>query len=194
MSLLYLSVIPAAERIAFEAKVRSVASYLGTDPNNLMQVMKSESGLSPSIENTSFPFSNGFATGLIQFTPSTAIALGITVAALKAMTRVDQMDYVQKYFAPYKGKLKSYFDVYLVTFFPVGVSHTSDDSWVFETSHIARSSVAKSNPVIDLNKDGVITMAEFKQYCINTVPAANRALLFAAGSSLLVVFFCSLLF
>ena len=38
------------------------------------------------------------ATGLIQFLPSVASELGTTTTALQAMSAVDQMDYVEKYF------------------------------------------------------------------------------------------------
>lgn len=42
------------------------------------------------------------AIGLIQFMPSTAKGLGTSTSALKQMTAVDQLAYVEKYFAPYK--------------------------------------------------------------------------------------------
>jgi hypothetical protein len=189
MALLYINTIPAIEQAAFTAKVQSVAKFLGVQPNWLMQVMKSESGINPAIENKAYPFSNGYATGLIQFTPDTAIGLGTTVAQLKQMNRVQQMDWVAKYFSPYRGKLKSYFDVYLTTFFPVAISHSGDDNWVFETSKISRSSVARSNPAIDINKDGKITMGEFKQYVKNTVPKANWPAVFTSAAGIGSLFF-----
>jgi hypothetical protein len=177
-SLLYISLVPPTEQLAFEAKVRDVASKLKTDPNYLMQVMKAESGLRADIENTYAPFADGYATGLIQFIPSTARALGTTTTALKGMSRVQQMDYVYAYLKPYAGQLNSYFAVYLVVFFPAAIPHVNDDAWVFETKSIARASVAKANPAININKDGMITMAEFKQYIKNTVPKANWQVLF----------------
>ncbi len=39
--------------------------------------------------------------------PSTAKRLGTTTAALKGMTGVQQLDYVQKYLQPYAGKINS---------------------------------------------------------------------------------------
>lgn len=42
------------------------------------------------------------ATGLIQFMPSTAKQLGTTTDKLAAMTEVDQLDYVAKYFVSQK--------------------------------------------------------------------------------------------
>jgi hypothetical protein len=169
-SLIYINLIPAAEQIAFDAKVREVAAKLKTNPDWLMQVMKAESGLRADIRNTYAPFADGYATGLIQFIPSTARALGTTTWDLEKLTRIQQMDYVYKYLQPYTGKLNSYFDVYLVIFFPAAIGHTNDDSYVFETKSISRASVAKSNPAINKNKDGMITMKEFKEYVKGTVP------------------------
>lgn len=175
-NLLYINLVPASEQDAFQAKVRSVAGLLYTDPNWLMQVMKAESGLRPDIRNTAHPFKDGFATGLIQFIPSTARGLGTTTEALEKMSRVEQMDYVYKYFRPYLGKLKSYFDVYLVVFFPAAIG--KPDDWVFEVKNLSRTKIAKANPGIDINKDGQITIAEFKQYLVNTVKPEYRTLIF----------------
>lgn len=140
-----------------------------------MQVMKAESGLRPNARNTYAPFKkngviDGYATGLIQFTPDTARGLKTTTWAIEKMTALQQLDLVFKYLLPYKGKLNSYFDVYLVVFFPAAVGKSGDDNYVFETKNISRASIAKANPAININKDGMITMAEFKQYLKNTVP------------------------
>lgn len=44
------------------------------------------------------------ATGLIQFMPATAQGMGTTTAALAAMSAVQQLDYVQRYFKPYAAR------------------------------------------------------------------------------------------
>src|SRR5215203_1006885 len=71
----------------------------------LMACMAWESGRSfdPGKKN----LAGSGATGLIQFMPSTAKALGTTVAKLAAMSPVEQLNYVWKYFKGYKGKLKT---------------------------------------------------------------------------------------
>jgi hypothetical protein len=193
--LIYIDSVPKDERGIFAAKVLQVAGALQIDPSWLMQVMKAESGLNPAIENTKFPFADGYATGLIQFIPSTARELGTTVSNLKLMSRVAQMDYVLKYFKPWAGKIHSYFDLYLVTFFPEAVG--KPDSYVFESKRISALSIAKSNPSIDINKDQRITMAEFRQYLKNTVPVSLRDKVFGAAGSfglLLLAFALFLLF
>jgi len=170
VDLLYINLIPPPERAAFQQKVIDVAAALKTEPNWLMQVMQAESGISASARNTYAPFADGYATGLIQFTPATARSLGTTTLALEKMSRVQQMDYVFKYLQPYTGKLNSYYDVYLVVFFPAAIGKSDD--YIFETKSLSRSSISRSNPAIDVNKDGMITLAEFKQYLKNTVPVS----------------------
>lgn len=63
---------------------------------------------------------NTKATGLIQFMPDTARWLGTSVAALKKMTPLQQLYFVEKYyFKLISGrKIKSFLDFYLVTFYP----------------------------------------------------------------------------
>ena len=78
---------------AFGNKVILIAQMLGINPNWIMFVMNNESGLNHTIKNP-----NGSATGLIQFTEATAKNLSITTAELKAMSNVQQLDYVYKYF------------------------------------------------------------------------------------------------
>lgn len=56
---------------AFLQKVRLICAKLGIEPDWLMFVMNSESGLNPAAYNP-----NGGASGLIQFMPDTAKGLG----------------------------------------------------------------------------------------------------------------------
>jgi len=141
----------------FVAKVRNIASKLFIDPNWLMAVMYKESGLKHTAVNKM-----GGATGLIQFMPSTAKGLGTTTANLLSMSNVEQLDYVYAYFKPYKYKILSYPDLYLITFFPAALSKPID--YIFQTTKLPASVVAKFNPAIDINKDAVITMSEFITY------------------------------
>ena len=79
----------------FASKAIYVAQAVGVNPQDLLAVMYFESTWNPALVN-----SIG-ATGLIQFMPQTARGLGTTTTALKAMTRVQQLDYVQKYLLNY---------------------------------------------------------------------------------------------
>ena len=75
----------------FYNKVVEISQRIGCDPNDLMGLMYSESGLDSTTTN-----SIG-ATGLIQFLPNTAESLGTNSAQLKAMTPEQQLDYVERH-------------------------------------------------------------------------------------------------
>ena len=143
----------------FKAKVKSISVQLGIEPDWLMTVMYAESRINPAAYNAT-----SGASGLIQFMPSTAQWLGTTTAALRAMTNVEQLDYVYKYFKNLgvSGKMKSVYDLYLATFFPAALGKPND--WVMETSELSAYKIASQNQIIDLNKDGKITVGEFRQY------------------------------
>ena len=153
---------------AFISKVIAISQKLGIEPEWLMQVFVNESGVNHQAVN---PVSN--ATGLIQFMPDTATSLGTSVAALKAMTNVQQLDYVYKYLSPYVGKINSYIDLYFTVFFPLAIG--KPDDWVFQTSKLAASKIATQNPVFDINKDGKLTVAEVREAMLKKVPSAWRA-------------------
>ena len=109
--LLYQDALPDDVAPNFVANVIMYAKELGIDPNWLMLVMYAESGLDPTAVN---PYTG--ATGLIQFMPETAQGLGYSVSAIKGMPAVTQLYLVYKYFEPYTGKMKSFYDLYLATF------------------------------------------------------------------------------
>jgi hypothetical protein len=118
--------IPTPERSTFSNKVSQVASNIGVGFNDLMAIMDLESAgtFDPSIQNKL-----GY-TGLIQFGDSAAKDLGTTTDALKRMTRVQQMDYVERYFKLWMkrlgvSKLKDFVDMYLIVFYPAGVKETN---------------------------------------------------------------------
>jgi len=137
---------------AFKAKVIAISSGLGCDPNYLMAAMAFETGasFSPSIRN---PRSG--ATGLIQFLRSTAIGLGTTVEDLARMTAVDQLDYVQKYLNPFRGRMRSLSDVYMAILFPAAVG--KPDSFVL---FAAPSTAYQQNAGLDVNHDDQVTKGE----------------------------------
>ena len=158
-------------KTAFLAKVREVASSLSIKPEWLMAVMFMESSLDPTEVNP-----DGGATGLIQFMPKTAIGLGTTTEELRRMSNVAQMDYVQRYFYPYRHKIDSFDDLYLITFYPnadgkdgeLGSTLTKDESWAFPPS------VIRQNRKMDVNGDGRLTIADFRQWIWHKIPEEYR--------------------
>lgn len=139
--------------------VISVASFLQVKPEHLMFLMWFETGhtLNHRIQN-----SIG-ATGLIQFMQATALGLGTTTAQLKAMSNVEQMKYVQKHLAPYRGKYRDYVDLYCGIFWPAAVGKP-------DTFRITQDIVAKQNPLFDINKDGDIEKAEIRTALLKQIP------------------------
>lgn len=139
----------------FGAKVRLISGRLGCFPDDLMSCMAWESGrsFSPSKKN----MAGSGATGLIQFMPSTAVALGTTTAALGLMTALQQLDYVEKYFQPYRGKLSTLADLYMAILWPAGVGKPMEYVlWDRES----RPTTFRQNAGLDGNHDGAITKAE----------------------------------
>lgn len=98
------------------------------------------------------------AVGLIQFMPkSTAPDLGTTADALAAMSFVDQLDYVFKYFEKY-GYIKkcNYLeDYYLSIFYPVNVGKDPN-----EVVGRAGSTLYSQNSGFDADKKGYYTVGD----------------------------------
>jgi hypothetical protein len=160
-----------------ERKIQQICTLLGINPAWLMMVMWSESRLNAQSVNKQPGDSDNpqiraatRATGLIQFMPDTALNQGTTTKALYAMTAIDQLGYVYKYFKPWTGKIKSYFDLYLVTFFPDAIG--KPDDYILQTKKLSAATIAKQNPFFDVNKDGKLTVGEIKRRMYESIPKA----------------------
>lgn len=169
MALIYENKVPALYRTAFIAKLVRVANNLRINPNWLMAIIYFETAgsFSPSITN-----SLGY-TGLIQFGTAAATSLGTTTAALRQMSAVQQLDYVEKYYKMWFKNLKitapeSFVDTYLITFFPAAVNKGLD--FVIKANGISASALAKANPIFDLNKDQQLTVAEVQKVMLSRLP------------------------
>ena len=138
----------------FRDRIFWIADELDIDPNYLMACMAWESAetFKSNVKNAA----GSGATGLIQFMPSTARSLGTTVEKLAAMTPEDQLNYVYKYFKPYKGRLKTLGDLYMAILWPKGIGQA--ESWTLWDKSMGK--LFKQNAGIDINSDGRITKAE----------------------------------
>lgn len=146
----------------FRAKVREIARRQNIEANWLMAVMAFETG------NSFLPYeknSTSGATGLIQFLPSTAKSLGTTTTKLARMTAVEQLDWVEKYFAQYQGQIHNLGDTYMAVFAPVGLG--KPDSFVLYTSP---SAAYNQNAGLDKQRKGYITRGD----CVVRVNAAFK--------------------
>jgi hypothetical protein len=157
-------------RSQFLDKVEAISKKLLINPDWLMAVMYKESGLNHRAVN-----SKSGATGLIQFMPATAQGLGTSTTALRNMSNLEQLDWVYKYYRPYISKLNSYPDLYLATFFPKALGKSDD--YIMQTNSLSASTIARQNPGVDLNKDGQITVGEFKEYCCSKFDSATQNIL-----------------
>jgi hypothetical protein len=140
----------------FRAREIQIAARIACDPSHLMAAIAFETGrtFNPAIRNAA----GSGATGLIQFMPSTAIALGTTVEKLAAMSAVEQLDYVEKYFVQngYAGRMHTLSDVYMAILMPTAIG--KPDSATLISS--AQEKAYVQNKGLDLNRDGNITKAE----------------------------------
>ncbi|HVF45022.1 MAG TPA: peptidoglycan-binding protein [Pyrinomonadaceae bacterium] len=146
----------------FRRAVAAMAERLGTRPEYIMAVMSFETGgtFSPSKENRST-----HATGLIQFMPDTARGMlaedGREVTAARAreifaaMTPLEQLRYVERYFAQRKfnGRLGTLEGTYTAVL--SGQARSNGDDVVF-----APGRNYNANSGLDWNHDGQITAAE----------------------------------
>lgn len=140
---------------AFRDRVRQIAMKLGCAASDLMACIAWETGLkfSASVRNGA----GSGAVGLIQFMPQTAAALGTTTEALAKMTPEGQLDFVEAYFAPWKGKLRNLGDLYCAILWPAGIGKL-DSAVLFAKA--SRPTTYLQNKGFDVDHDGAITRAE----------------------------------
>lgn len=140
----------------FYSKVIDISKKVKCNPNDLMAIMKNESGFKADIQN-----SIG-ATGLIQFMPKTAKGLGTTTDKLKKMSKEEQLKYVEKYFV--NNKKAAGFNknekidggtLYALTYLPAYA----------KKEVLARRGHPHydQNKSLDVNKDGVITKTDLSK-------------------------------
>lgn len=149
MTLAWGSLLTAEER----GRLLEVAAEIGCAPNDLSGCIYFESRWDPTAVNA-----QSGATGLIQFIPSTARSLDTTTDAIRAMTRIEQLDLIYRYFAPFKGRLRGLSDVYMAILWPRAVGKPED--WPLFTKDDADSRAYFQNKGLDVDADGVVTKAE----------------------------------
>lgn len=142
----------------FRSTVRLMAEHLqlpADGANWLMACIAWESGetFSPSIRNGA----GSGAIGLIQFMPGTATGLGTTVEELAKLTAEQQLEYVWRYFLPYKGKLHLLSDVYMAILWPAAIG-LPDTAVLWSKDN--KPTTYRQNCGLDVDKDCDITKAE----------------------------------
>ena len=166
--------VPWTTDTAFLDKVKSVATALNANYIDMLAFMYNESGgtFDPAIQGPQLK--QGRPVGLIQFLPSTAIGLGTTVDALAQLSRVDQMDWVLKYYNYFKFTTKAptpkLQDLYLCTFWPAAIG--KPDNYVIAQPN---SDVAQANKGLQA-ADGSITCASVGAAAAKNLPLVQQAL------------------
>lgn len=142
---------------AFAQKAIIVARQIDVPPSDLMACMAWESGetFSPAIRNGA----GSGAVGLIQFMPQTAAAMGTSTEQLAAMTGVQQLDYVERYFRPWRGRLRDLGDLYMAILWPAGIGKPMDHI-LFRRDDAQRPKLYLQNKGLDIDRDGDVDKAE----------------------------------
>lgn len=155
----------------FRAKLVEICGRLKVDPSHLMACIAFESAgtFSPSIVNKI-----SGAVGLIQFMPFTALRLlksagyaskeGITTpvqaaAFMGKLSPVKQLSFVEQYFKPWTGRLKTFSDVYMAILWPAAVGQP-ENCGLFDAQNPKLALAYRQNAGLDKNKDMVVTKAE----------------------------------
>lgn len=162
----------------FRAKVRQMVLTMGgCSASELMTCIAWESGRSfrPDVKN----MAGSGATGLIQFMPSTATALGTTTAALAELTAEQQLDWVADYFKPYRGRLRNLGDLYAAILWPAAIGKP-DGYVLFDKADAAHPARYRQNAGLDVNKDGKVTRLEAVAKVAALLPEGLRPLNAAA--------------
>lgn len=136
----------------FRTKVVAICGRLGIQPLHLMAVMSFETGgtFAPDQRNRL-----SGATGLIQFMEATARTLGTTTAELAGMTAEKQLDFVEEYFRPFAGRLRTLENTYMAVLWPAAIGG-GPNAVLFRRGTRAYL----QNSGLDLNRDGQVTVAE----------------------------------
>ncbi|OCW58534.1 lytic transglycosylase [Hoeflea olei] len=137
----------------FRRKTLAIAQRLEMNPDHLMAIMAFETGRSFDPATTNRAGSG--ATGLIQFMPATARALGTSTAELAGMSALEQLDYVEAYLAPYRGRIGDLASAYMAVLYPRAVD-APPDHVLFRKG----SRAYKLNRGLDRRATGQITKAD----------------------------------
>lgn len=140
----------------FADSVRRIGHFHGFNPDWLMACMWSESKFDHQVENQK----GSGATGLIQFMPFVAKELGISVGKLKAMSAIDQLEYVERYMARMinrYGVPTTPARLYLMILWPKA-SNKPDDYVLYRWP----STAYRQNAGLDENKDRRVTVTDIE--------------------------------
>jgi hypothetical protein len=135
-----------------------MAGRLGANPDDIAYVIGFETGPYPFSPSARNPASG--ATGLIQFVKPTAEDLGTSLAELAAMTFIEQLFYVEKYFARFRGRLTSLESTYLAVFWPAAMTKADDFVIARQGAAGYEGDAYEQNPAFDRQGRGYFTRGD----------------------------------
>lgn len=108
------------------------------------------------------------ASGIIQFMPTTAKALGISIEDIRKMTVSEQLPWVDKYLTKIKGsrEFTSFLDLYFAVFYPRGIGQPHDYVIGSEVSEAYAKKIREQNKGIDKagDNDGLLTPSDIAEW------------------------------
>ncbi len=170
---------------AFRCELWNLAVRLGVNPNWLAAVLYIESGFDSKIRNVWCMKNQACApsccaVGLIQFMPSTAKALGTSTTALYAMTDIEQLSFVERFYKPNASRLRRPVDVYMAVFMPAFIGSAGEtvlgrkgDSKVLYGS-TTLDTVYTQNAGFDSTKRGYFTVGDIGAKVESVIEAARK--------------------
>lgn len=167
----------------FALQFLAMAERLGLDPDSILSVMSIETAntFDPAVQNPTNPDPNKRATGLIQFMPTTAQSLGTTIPALRQMTAVEQLQYVERYFERVKNQIRRDVpgDYYMAVFMPAFIGAApdtvlgrKDDPGTIKGLSLAK--VYEQNPGFDRQHRGFFTVQDVWNTTLGRIADARR--------------------
>lgn len=167
--------VPGIGRVdqIFLQTLATIADRHGWDIDGIAGVISHESGFNPAAKN---PQPGQTATGLIQFTESTARSLGTSTAALRTMTAVQQLPYVESFFAKTLHPIPQNPSDYILATYGRSDLIGQSDATVIDRADSPDPREAQRyrvNSALDKAKKGFITVGDLRSSLRSVLAAAG---------------------
>ena len=159
--------------IQFKERSQQIADKIGVSLSDLYAIFKMEGVKNGKVDASAINPVSG-ASGLIQWIPRYAPA-GITIQDVRRMTALQQLEYVDRYFSPRAGQLKTFANLYRAVFFPASIGKGS--GYIFGSEDGKAKLYAQQNRGIAEfcgRPDGLIDNAGFERYANAHRPADSK--------------------
>lgn len=168
---------------AFFRKLRAIGDELDIDPEWILAIMASESGIRSSAAYRHPP---DLATGLLGFVDLAGLGAEPDNSleshdAFKLVPETDQLDYVRKFLAPMRGRAQSAANLYQYNFLPASLSRGTAPETVLAASDGTgyrgqEARFYRVNRILDVDGDGAITVADLDAHLHRQVDKSPRYL------------------